>query len=86
MMVHDSDSGNTWQDQHQFCALLVVRYAPQELWWKNELRSGRPFITFNPMKDGLLLLGLPLLPPCSPGASRGSLTRYTAMTPLVREA
>ena len=41
--------------------LCSVRYAPHQLWWKNELMPGRPFITFNPTKEGLLLLlGKPL--------------------------
>ena len=56
MVVHNSDFGNTWQDQHRFLCCSVVRYAPHQLWWKNELMPGRPFITFNPMKEGLLLL------------------------------
>ena len=34
-----------------FVLCLVVRYAPHQLWWKNELMPGRPFITFNPMKE-----------------------------------
>ena len=43
----------------RFVLFSMVRYAPQQLWWKNELMPGRPFITFNPMKEGLLLLGKP---------------------------
>ena len=62
MMVHESILilGILGKISTSFVLCYVIRDVPHQLWWKNELMPGRPFITFYPMKEGLLLLGKPL--------------------------